>query len=138
MHITQRSELPPYGWLSGDKMGLLDKFKKKRDQWKKEKRDRELMDTGYKMAYNEEYKKEMQNAMQKQISKNAREAAREDIKRRYPGKSKKNSRGGVLLGLDAAFRGATASMGLGQPLDTMVSKQRKKKRKYPQIGFSWI
>lgn len=114
-------------------MGFKDLLDKKKKQWKEERDERKLQETGYKMAYKEAYKEEMAKAVKERVSTNARAAAKADAARRFPGRGQGGGRAASFIsGLNAASQGAMGSMGFGPPVRAPVSRKRtttKKKHK---------
>jgi len=113
--------------------GLLRrKLEAKQDQWRAEKKERHLQESGYKMAYQAELKDQMSAAMRDQVKKNARADARAEIARRFPGRGQGGGRAtGIVAGLDAMSRGAMGTMGFGPSLQDQVRARgpsRKKKK----------
>lgn len=111
--------------------GLLRrKIEAKQDQWRAEKKERQLQESGYKMAYQAELKDQMSTAMREQVKKNARADARAQVTRRFPGKGQAGGRAGSIIGgLDAMSRGAMGTMGFGPPLQEQVRRSRSTKKK---------
>lgn len=117
--------------------GLLRrKIDAKQDQWRREKNERQLQETGYKMAYQAELRDQMSTAMREQVKKNARADARAEISRRFPGKGQRGGgrAGSIIEGLNAASQGAMGTMGFGPSLREQVrargssgSSHKKKK-----------